>query len=146
MCACGNKGTRVGDPEECRTLDRVFCTNRKEPLLIGSVKSNMGHSEASSGICSVTKVLLAFEEGAIPPNIHFDTPRKDIPSLVEGRLKVCSEVTPLPGNLVGVDSFGFGGANGNETQLFSSDIFTFRIRGVSRETYIFLESQFQMTL
>ena len=105
-------GTKVGDPEECRTLDRVFCTNRKEPLLIGSVKSNMGHSEASSGICSVTKVLLAFEEGAVAPNINFETPRKDIPSLVEGRLKVCTEKTPLPGNLVAVDSFGFGGANG----------------------------------
>lgn len=104
----------MGDPEECRTLDRVFCTNRKDPLLIGSVKSNMGHCEASSGICSVTKVLLAFENGAVPPNLHFKTPRKDIPSLVEGRLKVCTEVTPLPGNLAAANSFGFGGANGIE--------------------------------
>lgn len=75
----------------------------------------MGHSEASSGICSVTKVLLAFEEGAIPPNINYETPRSDIPALIEGRLKVCSEATPLQGNLVGVDSFGFGGANGKRT-------------------------------
>lgn len=73
------EGTRAGDPEECKSLDQTFCTNRKDPLLIGSVKSNMGHSEASSGICSVTKVLLAFEEGAIPANLYFQTPRKDAP-------------------------------------------------------------------
>lgn len=113
-----NEGTRVGDPEECKTIDRIFCTNRKEPLLVGSVKSNMGHSEASSGICSVTKVLLAFEEGAVSPNLNYDTPRQDIPALMEGRLKICSEVTPLPGNLAAANSFGFGGANGNQFELF----------------------------
>lgn len=73
----------------------------------------MGHSESSSGICSVTKVLLAFEEGAVPPNLNFENPRKDIPALMEGRVKVCTDVTKLPGNLAGVNSFGFGGANGN---------------------------------
>lgn len=107
------KGTKVGDPEECRALDRVFCTNRKEPLLIGSVKSNMGHTEGSSGICSLTKILLAFEAGAVPPNLNFNKPRSDIPAIFEGRLKVCTELTPLPGNLAAANSFGFGGANGN---------------------------------
>lgn len=106
-------GTKVGDPEECSTLDRVFCKNRKEPLLVGSVKSNMGHCEASSGTCSITKAILAFETGMIAPNLNFKNPREDIPSLMEGRLKVCTEVTPLPGNLIAVNSFGFGGANGN---------------------------------
>lgn len=82
-------------------------------MLIGSVKSNMGHCEASSGICSITKVILAFEAGAVPPNMNFKQARKDIPALTEGRLKVCTEVTPLPGNLAAANSFGFGGANGN---------------------------------
>ncbi|XP_031637736.1 fatty acid synthase-like, partial [Contarinia nasturtii] len=104
-------GTKVGDPQECGTIDKVFCKNRKEPLLIGSVKSNMGHSEGSSGICSITKVILAFESGIVAPNLHFVNPRKDIPALVEGRLKVCSELTPLAGNLAAISSFGFGGAN-----------------------------------
>lgn len=110
-------GTRVGDPEECKTLDRVFCQNRKEPLLVGSVKSSIGHTEASSGICSITKVILAFETGIVPPNINFNEIRKEIPALIEGRLKVCVENTPLPGNLVAVNSFGFGGANAHA--LFS---------------------------
>lgn len=49
--------TKVGDPEELNALDAVFCTGRSAPLKIGSVKSNMGHSEAASGLCSVSKVL-----------------------------------------------------------------------------------------
>lgn len=106
------EGTKVGDPEECSTLDKVFCKNRKEPLLIGSIKSNMGHCEGSSGICSVTKSVLALESGVVAPNMNFKQVREDVPALVEGRLKVCTELTPLQGNLIAVNSFGFGGANG----------------------------------
>lgn len=51
-------GTAVGDPEECAAIDNVFCKNRKSPLLVGSVKSNIGHSESSSGVCSLAKVKL----------------------------------------------------------------------------------------
>lgn len=112
-------GTKVGDPEECSTLDKIFCKNRKEPLLVGSVKSNMGHCEASSGVCSITKAILAFESGFVAPNINFNKPRTDIPALMEGRLKVCTEVTPLPGNLIAANSFGFGGANGNAKLTFN---------------------------
>lgn len=50
-------GTVVGDPEELNTIDTVFTTNRKRPLLIGAVKSNIGHSEPASGLCSVVKVI-----------------------------------------------------------------------------------------
>ncbi len=49
-------GTKVGDPEEVNALDKVFCTGRKTPLRIGSGKSNHGHAEPASGMCSVTKV------------------------------------------------------------------------------------------
>lgn len=49
-------GTFVGDPEECSGVDEVLAKCRTEPLLIGSVKSNIGHSEPASGICSITKV------------------------------------------------------------------------------------------
>ncbi|XP_053693616.1 fatty acid synthase [Sabethes cyaneus] len=104
-------GTVVGDPEECAGLDKIFCTGRKKPLPVGSVKSNIGHSESTSGICSVTKSVLAFENKLIPPNINFTEIRRDIPSLVEGRLHVVSEVMPLDGPLIAINSFGFGGAN-----------------------------------
>lgn len=54
---CHGTGTKVGDPEEINAIDRVICTKRTEPLLIGSVKSNLGHSEPASGLCQVTKVM-----------------------------------------------------------------------------------------
>lgn len=104
-------GTIAGDPEECIAIDEVFSKGRKGPLLIGSVKSNMGHSEATSGICSIVKTIIALETQKIPPNINFTQPREAIPSLIEGRLKVVSEATDLPGDLISVNSFGFGGAN-----------------------------------
>lgn len=105
-------GTKVGDPEECHTLDEIFCKGRNgRPLPVGSVKSNMGHSEATSGVCSVAKVIIAFENNKIPPNIHYIEPRADIPALTSGRLEVVSEVRDLMGPNVCVNSFGFGGGN-----------------------------------
>lgn len=112
-------GTVVGDPEECVALDRVFCgadggrVVRARPLLVGSVKSNIGHSESTSGVCSIVKVILAFERGAVAPNLHYKNVRDEIAGLREGRMQVCTEVTALSAAdaLVGVNSFGFGGAN-----------------------------------
>lgn len=114
MLAFGVKmfaGTRVGDPEECCTLDTVFCRDRQTPLLVGSVKSSIGHSEASAALSSIVKVMLAYNSGFITPNINITQPRTDIPALAEHRLKVCTERTPLPGPLIAVNTFGFGGAN-----------------------------------
>jgi len=79
---------QVGDPEELAAIDRVFCKGRRTPLLIGSVKSNIGHSEPASGLCSVVKVLIAMEHGLIPPNLHFSNPRQDVEGLLAGRFKV----------------------------------------------------------
>uniref|UniRef100_A0A0N4ZB91 Fatty acid synthase n=1 Tax=Parastrongyloides trichosuri TaxID=131310 RepID=A0A0N4ZB91_PARTI len=106
-------GTKVGDPQEANAICNVFCSNRTpdNPLLIGSVKSNMGHAEPASGLCSIAKVLLAMERNEIPPNLHFKEPNPYIPGLSDGRLKVVSEKTPFKGGYVGINSFGFGGSN-----------------------------------
>lgn len=104
-------GTVAGDPEECGALDRTFTPNRKKPLLIGSVKSNIGHTEASSGVCSMAKMILSFENDVIPPNINFERVRPTIPALVEQRMIVCDEQTPFSGEHIAINSFGFGGAN-----------------------------------
>jgi len=104
-------GTAVGDPEESNSIDEVFCRNRTEPLLIGSVKSNMGHSEAVSGLCSIAKILIAMETGVIPANLHFSAPNPKIPALREGRIRVVDEITPWSGGLAAINSFGFGGVN-----------------------------------
>nr|XP_018912187.1 PREDICTED: fatty acid synthase-like [Bemisia tabaci] len=104
-------GTKVGDPVEMNTVAAVFAENRDSPLLIGSVKSNMGHAEAASGLCSIAKVLIAMETGAIPGNLHFKQPNPNIPGLLDGRLQVVDKPLTWDGGLVAVNSFGFGGAN-----------------------------------
>jgi fatty acid synthase len=80
----------AGDPQELNAIADVFCKDRdlNKPLLIGSVKSNMGHSEPASGLCSMAKVLLAMQEGKIPGNLHFQQPNPDIAALNDGRFKV----------------------------------------------------------
>lgn len=92
-------------------MDRVFCTGRSDPLLVGSVKSSVGHSEGSSATCSLIKVLLAFEKGIISPNLHFNELRKELSGFHEGRMKVVAEPMELTGDYAAVNSFGFGGAN-----------------------------------
>lgn len=106
-------GTKAGDPVECWAVDQVFNQKRRKPLLIGSIKSNMGHTENFSAGASIAKAIFTFENGLIPPSIHFKTPNKNIPSLCEGKLKVCTEITPLSGQYYAINSFGFGGVNGH---------------------------------
>lgn len=55
-------GTKVGDPEEVNALDKALCTGRKEPLWIGSIKSNLGHTESASGVSSVAKVCARYKK------------------------------------------------------------------------------------
>lgn len=55
---CHSTGSKIGDPEEINAIDSVFNKSRKIPLLIGSVKSNLGHTEPASGLCQVAKVTL----------------------------------------------------------------------------------------
>ncbi|XP_067207661.1 fatty acid synthase-like [Linepithema humile] len=103
--------TRAGDPEEINAIRNVLCQNRKTPLMVGSVKSNLGHAEPASGITQIAKVIIAFETGFVPPNINFTSPRNDIDALMDGSIRVITEAMPLKNGYVGINSFGFGGAN-----------------------------------
>lgn len=78
----------MGDRQELNAISDVFCIDRKDPLLVGSVKSNVGHAEPVSGLVSIAKVLYALETGIIPANINFETLNHNIPKLVNGELKV----------------------------------------------------------
>ncbi|XP_022832191.1 fatty acid synthase-like [Spodoptera litura] len=104
-------GTKVGDPQELQAIDEIFCAGRRDPLLIGSIKSNLGHTEPASGLCSIAKMCIAYNTGYIPPNIHFKTPREGVAALAEKRLAVVTDKTPWGRGMSGVNSFGFGGAN-----------------------------------
>ncbi|XP_030143528.4 fatty acid synthase [Taeniopygia guttata] len=104
-------GTKVGDPQEVNGITGIFCDCEREPLLIGSTKSNMGHPEPASGLAALAKVILSLEHGLWAPNLHFNTPNPDIPALQDGSLEVVCKPTPVKGGLIGINSFGFGGAN-----------------------------------
>ena len=108
-------GTAVGDPIETRALGDALGRHRpkSEPLPIGSVKGNVGHLEAASGIAGLVKALYCLRHRIIPAHIGMDTPNPLIP-FDDLNLKVVTANEPLrpTGRLVvGVNSFGFGGAN-----------------------------------
>ena len=77
---CHGTGTPTGDPIEAGAVGCVFGKDRRlQPLLIGSVKPNLGHLEPAAGITGLIKGALVARHGAIPPNINFDTPNPNIP-------------------------------------------------------------------
>lgn len=83
-------GTKVGDLVECTAISEFFCKNRKEPLLVGSVKTNIGHSEISSGLCAILKVLGILRTGIIPGNLNSEPIDNTLPGIRDGKLKVSS--------------------------------------------------------
>ena len=86
-------GTPIGDPIEARAIASVFKETRTGdcPLRIGSVKTNIGHTETVSGLAAVIKVVLALENRQIPPSINFEKPNDKI-RLDEWNLKVGSDL------------------------------------------------------
>lgn len=107
-------GTALGDPIELQALDAVLGSGRApdQPLLVGSVKTNIGHLEAGAGIAGLVKAALALSAGAIPPSLHYESPNPNIPFERLG-VRVLTELRPWPAGerLAGVSSFGFGGTN-----------------------------------
>ena len=108
-------GTRVGDPIEAMALGETLAQKRDAPLLIGSIKTNIGHMEAASGLGGVLKAMLALEHDQLPPSLHSDELNPDI-DFAALNLKVARELTPLAPaagerRVAGVNSFGFGGSN-----------------------------------
>ncbi|KAI0388440.1 hypothetical protein F5Y17DRAFT_463704 [Xylariaceae sp. FL0594] len=108
-------GTAVGDPAEMTAVGRVFGSYRSadEPLYIGSIKSNIGHLEGSSGLAGVMKALLVLERGIIPPNAVFEKLNPSIEA-EHFHLQVPVDCVPWPVEglrRISVNSFGFGGSN-----------------------------------
>jgi acyl transferase domain-containing protein/NADPH:quinone reductase-like Zn-dependent oxidoreductase/ubiquinone/menaquinone biosynthesis C-methylase UbiE/acyl carrier protein len=108
-------GTQLGDPIEAIALGAVFGEAR-EPgnrLMLGSVKTNIGHAEAAAGVLGVIKIILALRHAAIPAHLHFDTPSPHIP-WASLPFRVPTKLMPWnpPGpRIAGVSSFGFSGTN-----------------------------------
>ncbi|WP_137149073.1 type I polyketide synthase [Mycolicibacterium sp. CR10] len=109
-------GTLLGDPIEARALGTVRGKGRAAdaPLLIGAVKSNLGHLEAAAGIAGFAKAVLALQHNTIPANLGYQNPNPHIP-FAKLRLQVIAEHTDwAPAGRprrAGISSFGFGGTN-----------------------------------
>ncbi len=109
-------GTPLGDPIEVRALASVYGKGRSpdRPLVIGSVKTNVGHLEAAAGIAGLIKVVLALQHEQIPEHVHFRTPNPHIP-WAELPVRVASTAVPWARadrrRIAGVSSFGFSGTN-----------------------------------
>lgn len=106
-------GTAVGDPIELEAIGKALTLSREQPLPVGSVKSNLGHLETASAVPGLLKAILSLRERQIPPTIGIETLNPKLP-LDRYPLEIVHELRPLParGTLtVGVNSFGFGGAN-----------------------------------
>lgn len=112
-------GTVLGDSIELEALGQVFgasgtdrAVNRPDPLWIGSVKPNIGHLEAASGMAGLIKVVLALQHQTLPPHLHLRQPNPQI-NWAQLPLKVPTAPTPWngPRRIAGVNAFGFSGAN-----------------------------------
>ncbi|MGH8047958.1 MAG: type I polyketide synthase, partial [Chthoniobacterales bacterium] len=107
-------GTPAGDPVETGALGEVLGSGRAEgrELIIGSVKTNLGHLESAAGMAGVIKACLVLKHRRVPGNLHFDEPSPRIPFADLGlRVPVAVESLPAGRLLAGVNGFGFGGAN-----------------------------------
>ncbi|MDE2969954.1 MAG: type I polyketide synthase, partial [Chloroflexota bacterium] len=110
-------GTEVGDPIELNAAAEIYGKGRAEtnPLLVGSVKTNVGHLKPAAGVAGLMKVLLSMHSGVIPKHLHFNNPnpRVDWDKLP---VKITSETTAWPDvgerpHRAGISSYGWSGTN-----------------------------------
>lgn len=109
-------GTPVGDPIEAQSVGRLLSEDRapEDRCFIGSVKTNIGHTEAAAGSAALIKAVFALKNQQIPPHLHFTAPNPAIP-FDQFAYNIPTELTPWPEHegpaVCGVNSFGFGGTN-----------------------------------
>ena len=110
-------GTAVGDPIEIEAVAAVYGKGREpgRPLLVGSVKTNVGHLESAAGIAGLIKAVLVMQRGVIPKHLHFQVPHPGL-DWDSMPLRVTSSMMDLPQSdgrprLAGVNSFGISGTN-----------------------------------